>query len=592
LTRESIDRLKRATVYIRVTMADGSKASGSGFFGAADANTIVLTNAHVVGMLSPDSRKPRKIEVVLNSGEKDEKTTGAVVLGVDRSSDLAVLEIQPVSGLIPRPLTVKSAGALRELDEVFVAGFPLGETLGKEITIRPSSVSSLRKKGGVLDKVQVNGGMDPGNSGGPVVDAAGDVVGVAVSVIPGRQINFAIPGERVHTILNGRINAMGTAQPYIEKVGGEKIGLPINIELIDPRKQITEVVVDVWTGDSGTGNRPPATSEPGAAPGDSEHKRYGITNVSGDWKGEVLLPPLPAGKVYWLQPMYASKNGQKHWVSASHYKLSAPPVERTPARLVLRPQRVVNRTLSMTTKNTFKVSFEDDDSESMVINTKVGLQENVIPANLNSRVMLKYTSSSRQLTQNNGPPRDSTLHAAIKNDLPRLVAILEVDAVGNLTKNDIDRQTIAGLRTEKAIVAFHTPIQQSLEALAIPVPNKEVKAGERWKEKRKLPIETPGKLEVGVVDMTYTYLGQRKRNGKDEAVIALDGLVRGDPNAKGDALGGTASGTALIDLATGQVSLAETRVVVDVQSTLKEEGERAETLKLMAILEARLERGL
>ena len=43
---------------------------------------------------------------------------------------------------------------------------------------------------GLLSKVQVNGGMQPGNSGGPVVDPHGNVIGVAVSIIEGTQINF------------------------------------------------------------------------------------------------------------------------------------------------------------------------------------------------------------------------------------------------------------------------------------------------------------------------------------------------------------------------------------------------------------------
>src|SRR6185369_15191548 len=105
------------------------------------------------------------------------------ILGVDRASDLAVLDLDSRTQGLPEPLAVRSAGGhLSELDDVWVFGFPLGENLGKEITIRPSSISSLRKnKSGQLDKIQVNGGMDPGNSGGPVVDARGHVIGVAVS---------------------------------------------------------------------------------------------------------------------------------------------------------------------------------------------------------------------------------------------------------------------------------------------------------------------------------------------------------------------------------------------------------------------------
>src|SRR5262249_2694560 len=164
LTAEGREHVKHATVYLRVTMADGSHATGSGFFGCKEARNIVLTNAHVVGMLAPESIRPQAVEVIVHSGEADEWKTSARVLGVDRASDLAALDIGTPPKPVPEPLTVKSAGVLHELDDVYVFGFPLGEQLGKEITIRPASVSSLRRKNGRLERVQVNGGMDPGNS--------------------------------------------------------------------------------------------------------------------------------------------------------------------------------------------------------------------------------------------------------------------------------------------------------------------------------------------------------------------------------------------------------------------------------------------
>ncbi len=202
LTKEARERIKRATVYLRVTMPNGGRASGTGFFGSVEARNIILTNAHVVGMLAPESRRPRAIEVFVNSGEADEWKTTARVLGVDRSSDLAVLDIGKPKGMtLPKPLVVKSAKGLRVLDEVYVFGFPFSENVGNEMTILAASVSSLRKKDGVIEQVQINGGIIPGNSGGPVVDSSGQVVGVAVGGIPGRQSNFAIPGDRVAGVL-------------------------------------------------------------------------------------------------------------------------------------------------------------------------------------------------------------------------------------------------------------------------------------------------------------------------------------------------------------------------------------------------------
>src|SRR4029077_20000281 len=115
----------------------------------------------------------------------------------------------------PDVLTVASASGLRETRQLYVAGFPLGESLGKEVTIRTSSVASLRKdKDGVLAQVQVNGGIDPGNSGGPVVDSAGNVVGVAVAKIRGTQIDFAIPGDMVQSVFRGRCSEIRAGEAY------------------------------------------------------------------------------------------------------------------------------------------------------------------------------------------------------------------------------------------------------------------------------------------------------------------------------------------------------------------------------------------
>jgi hypothetical protein len=69
MSGKALDRVKNATVFLRVTSADGSKGSGSGFFGCPEAPNIILTNAHVVGMLSPDSGRPLAIEVFVHSGE-------------------------------------------------------------------------------------------------------------------------------------------------------------------------------------------------------------------------------------------------------------------------------------------------------------------------------------------------------------------------------------------------------------------------------------------------------------------------------------------------------------------------------------------
>ena len=193
------EKVRKATVHLIVSVNGRPRSSGTGFF--AIERGYILTNAHVLGMLEEDAPTPSSIEVVLNSGEKDEKKISGQILGVDRDNDLAVLKAVGWigSGSLPEPLKVKPAAGLRTLQKVWVFGFPFGDELGPEMRISSATVAALRKKKGtdLLSRVDVDGNMQPGNSGGPVVDARGDVVGVAVSIILGTGINFAVPGEYV-----------------------------------------------------------------------------------------------------------------------------------------------------------------------------------------------------------------------------------------------------------------------------------------------------------------------------------------------------------------------------------------------------------
>jgi S1-C subfamily serine protease len=149
------------------------------------------------------------INLVVNSGEgeKEYRLYGNVV-ALDADNDLAVIRpsLLKVGERTPVPdgLVVPKNPSVTELQKLFVFGFPLGDVLGSEISIRPTQVTSLRHEGGKLKKIQVEGGMTFGNSGGPVVDIKGNVVGVAVSGVRNENINFCVPGEMVHQLLAKR----------------------------------------------------------------------------------------------------------------------------------------------------------------------------------------------------------------------------------------------------------------------------------------------------------------------------------------------------------------------------------------------------
>ena len=207
-TQQVVDRVKRATVRIRVLYNSRKGGSGSGF---VEKNSgLVLTNAHVLGLLDPKDKGPRAIELVVNSGEgpgKEYSLAGQLV-AADKDSDLAL--VQPlllpdgVRRVVPEGLVVPKTPNVSLLQRLFVFGYPFGEALGNEITVSETSVSSLRRDRatGKLARIQVKGGMNPGSSGGPVVDLRGNVVGVAVAGIEATDINFAIPGEVVQEFIS------------------------------------------------------------------------------------------------------------------------------------------------------------------------------------------------------------------------------------------------------------------------------------------------------------------------------------------------------------------------------------------------------
>ncbi|MDX1926130.1 MAG: serine protease [Pirellulaceae bacterium] len=305
-----LSKVKQATVFIRASTADG-ESQGTGFF---VAEHMVVTNAHVLGMKDAGASKPRKLSLVLNSGSgAKEKTVLGEVVFADTTEDLAFVKLDRQASVTPLEL-VPSEEVLETLP-VHIVGYPLGAALtagnNPAVTVANGSVSSIRRNQySQIEELQIDGSIIPGNSGGPIVDAKGRLVGVSVATLLGTHIGFSIPADSVRADMEGRVTSASLTHQVI---GQDSYSVDARIRVIDPMGRIGSVAIYYWF--CPVGAQRPLDAEgkfpTHGAQGDSPKKHIKLTfnRSTGEWTGSIPKFTLREDQDIWIQPAIA--NGKK-----------------------------------------------------------------------------------------------------------------------------------------------------------------------------------------------------------------------------------------------------------------------------------------
>ncbi|MGD1118296.1 MAG: trypsin-like peptidase domain-containing protein [Dehalococcoidales bacterium] len=218
-----VTRVSPAVVHIRVKKKSHRRpgapselaGSGSGFVITPDG--YIVTNCHVV-------EDTDAVEVSLADGN----TCGAEVIGKDPATDIALLRI---SGSRLPMVNLGDSDRLR-VGQVAIA---VGNPLGFQSTVTAGVISalgrSLRSQSGRLieNVIQTDAALNPGNSGGPLLDSRGCVIGINTAIIQHAQgICFAIPVNTMRWVVTQLIREGKVVRGFLG-ISGQTVPLPVRV---------------------------------------------------------------------------------------------------------------------------------------------------------------------------------------------------------------------------------------------------------------------------------------------------------------------------------------------------------------------------
>lgn len=169
------------------------RSTGTGFVLSKEG--LIATNYHVV-----DGHKSIQVDVY-NDGNV--KTYDAKVVREDKDNDLALIQITSPDAVVPAPAFIIKNGTPDVGTSIFTVGYPLALTgLGVEPKFTDGKVSSKSGYNNAINSFQTNIGVQPGNSGGPVFNGKGELIGIInAKIFDADNVSYAIKVSYLSSIL-------------------------------------------------------------------------------------------------------------------------------------------------------------------------------------------------------------------------------------------------------------------------------------------------------------------------------------------------------------------------------------------------------
>ena len=183
-------------------------ASGTGFFVTRSGH--IVTNHHVIEGCNA-------VKVSFKGDEIEAK-----VLAIDKMNDLAIIK----SNIKPNKVYSVSREDAALLEDVIIAGFPLGKKVSSSIKTSKGSITALAGYGDNYSEFQTDAALNQGNSGGPIMNQKGNVVGVAVAHFGKKEgvesFNFGIKSSTLRAFANS--NGLKFLRPNNKEMANKELG--------------------------------------------------------------------------------------------------------------------------------------------------------------------------------------------------------------------------------------------------------------------------------------------------------------------------------------------------------------------------------